>query len=1321
MYNQGKIIKRLLGREIANDNNGIPSSNAPNPQIYRPNASQNAVYPSPVPIACIDRSEDGHVAVLGGRHVLKTIQIDGLEIKEGVDVRAAITAQFASKGSVASLASDQLSIKDVKIGTNNSAEIFTACANGKIFMYNLNRLTPNSSNGLECVQTWEGSRQVNKLDINPHRKTLMLSGGQDGIVRCLDIQDPVQSRNGLTFRTRQAFRCNSDAIRDIKWSPKDGVIFACGTESGAIMKWDVRNPRSPLLKINAHDPQKGVTSISWHPDGNHLISSGLDGKCSVWDLSTKAEKRQKPKWTINAPAPVTCVSWRPGLWSATAQGRRAAQVAVAYDEGSQLKKNGISSVHIWDLARPTMPYKEIQMFDNSPYNLLWHDQDLLWAVGQDGFTQCDVAFAPKVVDRQPLSSLDFSARGEVLMFLEERHQTPRPRSAIRASDLLPTASYSSSPTGQTLSLSRSDSEEDVIGSFLGPKRRSSSRRKNGTQQTQSLSTTPPSGHGLEKETIGLETAIKLTNPFRPQQVMAIGRVPAATKVDTYQFFSQQYLEILERGLPIPESSPETAEPLDKRVLEIMDQYARAAESVSQFRLAQTWRILSFAMNMLLQSRSKYHLERRLTRPEKKKSSVKVDNERPVPQRVNSSVRLGVDGADTPRKAPSVTSIESRPTHTRSLLAEEIDSESNLATPLARPVQEYPVDFDGVNTEKRLTPVTEAESFSLGPAIHSAIQSPRRRLDSAPLSVISQESQISSTEGYDFYDMDAVEELPAATAIDVPQRREPLRIEPTEPRSPNSHRRKASRHDSDDSFPPIFPLSEASRQTSILTSSSTGSSQPLLRRQQQQSSGSYEYEYGSRIRGKQISESPEHRRLPGPPALERHGSSNLTADYMTSQTTSDTLSSDPPESESAYTSAKLKETPPAKQSNTPKPSKESMRPEDHDSPTITETDYLPWDDDPDYPYPISSNPPPRETSPPINPYQMLARAFAFETKRSPLNASAMILLLKPLVPDDVIDDHQAAAVLRQHHSRLMNMRLVVEAALLRNLCVRGWPSGLDIWGENYPSIFRPAQDRVAVGFACATCHKPREIVRTSPDSSGIWKCERCRALVAPCAICGHREPALDAQSASTVGDGLTQASTSPDDAFLTTWWYCPGCAHGGHASCLQEWHGPITAPPLVDHSKMTDSTSIYSDLSPETNSDGCCPADGCGHACLPGRWRNESTTARTEELGRAMREQYRGIVTGLQKADAKPRASVDASVNSTPAGSVRGDGLEVPQSRAVESVREALGGNERDARSSGGLMGILSSSPGRSSGFGIATGERERRKSVKFAGPAEDRR
>ncbi|KAI1081846.1 hypothetical protein F5B20DRAFT_35796 [Whalleya microplaca] len=1358
MYNQPKIVRRLLGRhgaDPASDGNlGVTSS--PTPQAYRPNASQNAVYPSSMPIACIDRSPDGQVAVLGGRHILKTVYFDGLNIKEGVDVRAVITAQFANK---TSLTSEQLSIKDTKLSSThgNDLTIFTACANGKIFLYDVNRL--GSGAGLEFIQSREESRQINKLDFNPHRGSLLLSGSQDGVVRCFDVKVPATGRGGATFRTFQAFRCNADGISDVKWSPKDGVIFACATDSGVVLKWDFRKSTAPLLKINAHDTQKGASAISWHPDGDHLISSGLDSKCYVWDLSENAEKRQKPKWTINAPAPVTSVAWRPGLWSATAQGRRAAQVAVSYDEGGHIKK-GISSIHIWDLARPTMPYKEIDVFENSPNALLWHDQDLLWTAGQDGFAQCDVAFAPKVVDRQPLSSLAFSARGDALMFLEERIQLPRPRPTVSAHQALPTSSYSSSPTGQMLSISRSDSEEDVIGSFLGPKRRARDKRRASTRSVNMLSTTPPSGAGVEDQVISLDQAIKLTGAFRPQQVMAIGRVPAAPKIHLYHHLSRQYLEILERDLPCAEG----AKPLNDRICEIIEQYARAAESASQFRLAQTWRVLAYATKLLLSRRSQYHLEQRLARREITNMYINKEVEaKSTFLKPGMSPQVKANGDETPRKSPSVASVESRRTPGRSLLSDEIDSESNVPTPLAQPVNDDTTHRDeNVGGKRLLTPVQEMESFNLPPAIHSEAYSTRKRHDSAPVSISSQMSQKSSTEGYDFYDLGAVDVVPKV--IDIPKKKEPLTFDYTDTITPNSRRKPVARHDSDESFAQMFSLSDASRQTTTLTSSSGESTRQTVGSQQNgTSSEEIETEYGSRIRGKEMRESPEKKKYPARSLAKWQDSDSPTEDFFISQTITDTLDnldSGPSQYEHNRFRVQPSATGPP---NFNKLSQEhaTERPENHPSPHITGTDFLPWADDPPYPHPIASETAMKNVAPPINPYDLICRAINFEAGRSALNASAMILLLKPLVPDDVIDSYQAAAILRQYHSRLMGMKLFVEAALLRNLCVRGWPSGIDIWGENYIAIFAPAQDRVVAAFTCSQCHKPREIDHAITDGPGIWKCERCRAVMAPCAVCGHRDATDDPLSLVPVSEALTAAPPLPDEPVLSTWWYCPGCAHGGHANCLLYWHAPVTPPaqqPPNISSTSADPSALPETPFPETNSDGCCPFDGCGHACLPGKYRNESAAARTEELGRAVREQTReaaaaAAAAGFRKAAGgggkeRKASSASASAAYTMPGLVRGDTVEVPQSRAVESVREALssagiggsGGSNGGSYGIGsgggegrpsGLLSILSSSPGRATssggGGGTAGGEgtrvpeRERRKSVKFAGAAADRR
>ncbi|KAL2110143.1 hypothetical protein VUR80DRAFT_1587 [Thermomyces stellatus] len=1250
MYNRdNRIMRKLLGRVSADSSAdsptgsstvGITSAPAITP-IYRSGVAQNAIYSAGVPILCLDASPDKRSAVLAGRHVLKTVNVDGLTISEGVDVRAAVSAHLAgAKGGASSLA-DQLSIKDVK--WHGDATIFTACSNGKIFSYDLTRL----GTGFDFVQTREDSRQVNTLDINPHRGSYLLSGSQDGIVRCIDIRAPQPSwTGGLTFRAVQAFKCNADAVRHVKWSPTDGLCFACGTESGVIMKWDIRKAGSPLLRLAAHD--KSCSAISWHPDGDYLMSAGWDSKCHVWNMS-KPDKRQKAKCSISTPAPVSTIAWRPGLWSATAQGKRVAQVAVSYDDNSQ-KRHGMNAVHIWDLARPTMPFKEIERFDAPPASILWKDQDLLWTAGRDGlFNQCDVAFAPRVLDRQSLSSMSFSSRGDVMMFLDERPDALRPRPPPpQKSPSSRATTYGASPAAPILSASRSDSEEDVVGSFVGPRRKIPRSQHRGDSRSvhnapASASSTPPSAPTTSDEhNLTLDQSLKVTGMFRMQQAMAFGHIPAATKADNYHYMSASYLQILSRELP---RHGDSEKPLIDRIATIMEKFARTAESARLFRLAQTWRILASAVNLLLLRRGQYHREKRLgISPEAQKDPLAK-----LKKSVDPSSPVDIVEEYTPKKRPPSRSLapEHRNASVRSLLSQGIESTSNVPTPLAKPVEDPPSTDDGFVPGKRLTPVIEPESFTLGPAAHPDFaNSPGKRHGSVPISVESHESgktEESITEGYDFYDMEALSRVVNAPISGTPN----TAPRPYSPRHPGSGRGLA-REDSRDTYGEMFSASGSTNtRTSVAKGSLMGTDgfkhQPAdeaaKHDEDRGALSEAESEYGGRIRGQELQESPSKTQKKG---NVRQPESDDEM-FLISQTTMGT----DPYSQGSIPSqqSQLQHEHRQEDSNHLSESQEHrelMKPKPTDpvpallsseeSQAITETDYLPWPNDPPYPYPLSSASQPAAAyagaKSPMDPYKTISRALAFETRTSALHASAMVLLLKPLVPDSVIDPFHATAILRQHHTRLMGMALFVEAAHLRNLCVKGWPAGLPTWGEQYVSIFSPAQQNVKVAFFCASCRKSRDV--DPKNKKALWRCERCGARVAPCAVCGHREKEMEGE--------------------LGTWWYCPTCAHGGHASCLEAWH---------------DEES------------GCCPADGCGHACLPGRYRAEAGASRSDEVGRHV----------VVERKASP--------------GVRSDGNEVLQSRAVESVREALG--KEGVAKSGGARGA--GSPGR----------RERRKSVKFVG------
>lgn len=1379
MYNKDKIMRKLLGKAAVesspssslpdnNSNLGVTSAPFAPTTILRPSVSQDAAYNAGVPIDCIDRSPDGQSAILAGRHILKTVKLNGNTVQDGIDIRAAILAQPFMKNSVNS-SSDQLSIKDVKwLRGRGDTTIFTACASGKIFQYDLTRLGGGADGSpMEVIQMREDSRQINTLDINP-RSSYLLAGSQDGIVRCFDIMNPVRTHTGhLSFRAVQAFKCNAGGVQCIQWSPHaDGAwSFACGTEQGVVLKWDIRKATAPVLRINAHD--KACSTLAWHPDGDHIVSGGWDNKCHVWDASTKADKRQRPKWSISTPAPVSDVSWRPGTWSATAQGKRAAQLAVAYEGGSH-GRNGINACHVWDLARPTLPFKEVSKFDTPPGALLWHDQDLLWTAGQDGlFNQFDIAYARKVVDRTTMSVLSFSSRGDVVSFLDERPQVRRPHRPVVSAEMLPSrASYTSSPTVPMLSISRSDSEDEVAGNFLGARRARPKQRRAPTasRSVQSLSTTPPGGP--DAPVMALEQSIKASGLFKPQQAMTIGRVPSAANVNMYEYLSTHYLETLHELLPYKRG----AESLDLRIQAILEHYAVAAETVGQFRLSQVWKVLAFAMRLLLERRAQHHLDRRTGELERSnKATAKLLSKSPatlkgldeIPKL--GQVQLAQSGLAEPEAAfggglKPPASVE-RASHLRSLLSEEFESTSQTTTPLARPVDggneggmesiDHIRELEDHHFEygKKLTPVQEGGSFTLPPPVKRPSQ--RQRLDSEPLSTFSHDSDAyASTEGYDFYDTDAISQ-----AIDVPGAKSNSDQGPALG-TPSSARRVVARHDSDESFGQMFSISSSSRQTTGLTGSSSGSVQRRTQRisgvgpsnpQLARSASTGEYE--SRIRGSKLEPSLppklQHRGASDPAGLDDSTVTQSTdEDPMITQTTMDSIESGRgdshprPDSFPQYTSQTVS------LGVSPLDSFESS----HDPEQPQETDYLPWSDDPRYPHPIAWEDDGPHRPGPLDPYKLVSRAVSFEATKSALNASAMVLLLRPLVydVDDVIDSFQAAAIIKQQHSRHMGMKLFPQAALLRNLCMKGWPGGpLQQWGEDYPSVFRSAQSNNKAAFLCQTCHKPREIDRRNMETQSanqIWRCERCNAVMAPCAVCHHREVPEVSSEATEISPELlrTVADGQDDEALVSTWWYCNGCGHGGHASCLAGWHSEVD----------DDEASSFDDGPEGLYSDGCCPFDGCGHACLPGKYRAENNMARTEEISRAVREVNRntshasgtasprfgagrystGALDDLAQRAAGRRRTGETSLE----GSVHGDLNDIPQSKAVESVRENLasghaspmGGPGRAAsavhlgpsseRPNTSTTSILSSSPGRGGGI---SGDRERRKSVKFAGSA----
>ncbi|RKF65410.1 putative wd repeat protein [Erysiphe neolycopersici] len=540
MNTRGKLM-RLLGQHAVNTTSGGDIDTGIS---RRPSASHSLAFCAGKDILCLDRSPDGQRVVIAGHGVFKVVKVEMLDIREEIDLRSIIWVLASNRNTAihASEINNNLAIVAVKwLHGVLSNIIIAASANGIITAYNLNR----ASEGLEIARVAAHEREIYKVAISPYKPHWLLSASRDGTVKSWNIRLPGENSSSAYFRQIKTFKSTSDVL-DVEWSPKDGMAFACCTEKGQILVWDLRDSTKPQLRINAHFGQ--CYSISWHPNGEHIASGGQDQFCHVWSLPKDGKKVQKPLYTIETRAPIAYVLWRPPLWSTTAHAKRAAQITVSYQDDRKLD----SLVEIWDLARPTMPFKQLPYiprpeqsdstkrfndkgWDTAPVGIIWNNRDILWTISntvgttdsgqttrREGWLiQSNLSYVPNSIEQRSLSNLKFSPTGDVLMILEQRQ-------AIRQ-----------------------------------------------------------------------QASIKSTGVYEPQQVMAIGHAPSAINSSEYQYYCTNYLN---RLFEVPRRSefPNELIPL------ILEDFARSAEILRNNRLAQTWRVLALSMGALLTRRAEYN-------------------------------------------------------------------------------------------------------------------------------------------------------------------------------------------------------------------------------------------------------------------------------------------------------------------------------------------------------------------------------------------------------------------------------------------------------------------------------------------------------------------------------------------------------------------------------------------------------------------------------------------------------------------------------------------------------------------------------------------
>jgi WD40 repeat protein len=619
--------------------------------------SQDASHKTGLDISALDINRERTHAVLAGTQILKTVRVHDAKIVDETNLRAVVL----SHADPHARQRDGLGIEDVKWSHGQfSSHIATAAANGKVILYDLNRAN------VELTRLHEHNRQVHKLAFNPHQGYLLLSASRDTTVRLWDLRD--MRRDVSTCRSRDQYSGINGGIRDVQWSPTDAVEFAFGTDNGNIQRWDFRYNKGPKQRITAAHDQRICTSIDWHPDGKHLLSSGHDKTVKVWDLSADG-RRQKAAWVLKTPFPVDRARWRPPCWSNRHQERGAyecTQVATAY-HGKQHP-----AIHVWDFRRPHVPFREINKYPSPPSDMLWHSRDTLWTVGKEGvFQQTDVHHAPKIVDRRALQAFAVSPSGEVSGVAQRRPRRRRSASLAYTDD-----SYDVDRRGRRSSpeksVMRSSADDSLDDSFLAASLKHHHGRTASNRSARSFGSTPPSDPA-PKVMFLTDSLTLLSETSRANQVAFRGLLPGAGNVQIFAYLAQKY-----KSIPL-------LDPPDLHAFEeleyVFSQNAQYAQRASLHRLAATWKLVGQSIASVTRRRAELHKERRSLQPGPNASTSLKSAVESTPEDSGAQDKHAAITANPAVRAILGTLDKA----SSSQLTPVFESTSNLATPLARPL------------------------------------------------------------------------------------------------------------------------------------------------------------------------------------------------------------------------------------------------------------------------------------------------------------------------------------------------------------------------------------------------------------------------------------------------------------------------------------------------------------------------------------------------------------------------------------------------------------------------------------------------------------
>lgn len=90
----------------------------------------------------------------------------------------------------------------------------------------------------------------------------------------------------------------------MRFSP-DSSKIAVGDAGREIKVWEIGND-VPLISRKWMSHQSTITTLSWSPEGDRLISGAVDGKVIVWNMNAPRQINERHGMH---PGGVFCVEW----------------------------------------------------------------------------------------------------------------------------------------------------------------------------------------------------------------------------------------------------------------------------------------------------------------------------------------------------------------------------------------------------------------------------------------------------------------------------------------------------------------------------------------------------------------------------------------------------------------------------------------------------------------------------------------------------------------------------------------------------------------------------------------------------------------------------------------------------------------------------------------------------------------------------------------------------------------------------------------------------------------------------------------------------